>query len=153
MSADPTSTPIVHLPNLIFEILVNHHPKFWMFQIPRLHDLFDRSLSRPPVETRPIHTLMRTGKITQRDLLRSAPPHRHRRSVSMTHDALAQHVDAVLVVIAIVFSLLVREAGKVVGRVHVAMETFLMVRISGLMFCFGGIRILELSLTRQWSSW
>ena len=68
---------------------------------------------------------MRAGEVAQRYWLCPAPSHRHGRGVSITHDALAQDVDAVFVVIAVVGHLPVREVRKVVGRVHEAMESFL----------------------------
>ena len=64
----------------------------------------------------------------------------------MAHDALAQHVDAVFIVIAVVFLLLIGEVGEVVGRVHVTMKAFLMVWIRVLRVCLGGIGILEVFL-------
>ena len=129
-SSSHPSTVLMRQSNLIIELLINGHAKLWMLQIPRLQDIFYRSFSRPLVDTCPDHALMRTGKISQGYSLRSTPPHRQWRGISMTHDALAQYVDAVFVVIAIVFFLLIGEIREIVGRVHVAMKAFLVVWIS-----------------------
>ena len=152
-SSDHPSLLILRHPNRVIEILINNHPEFRMFQIPRLQYV-NGSLSRPRRETRPIHALMRTGKISQRDFLHLAPPHGHGRNVCMTHDTLAEYVEAVLVVVAIEGCILLGGVGEVVGGVHVMMKAFLMVWFSRSVCCFEGIRsVLEVSLTRQWSSW
>ncbi len=72
----------------------------------------------------------------------------------MTHDTLAEYVEAVLIVVAIEGYVLLGDVGEVVGGVHVTMKAFLVGWISRFVCCFEGIRsVLEVSLTRQWSSW
>ena len=112
-------------PNPVIEILINDHAKFGMLQIARLQHISHRSFSCPLVDPCPDDALVRTGRIAQGHFLRSTPPHRQGRGVAVTQDALAQRVDAVFVVVAIIFFLLIGEVGEIVGRVHVLMKAFL----------------------------
>ena len=112
-------------PNLVIKILINDHSKVRMLQIPGLKHILHRSFSCPLVDACPDNALVRTGRIAQGHLLRSTPPHRQGRGVAVTQDALAQRVDAVFVVVAIVFFLLIGEIREIVGRVHVLMKAFL----------------------------
>lgn len=78
--------------------------------------------------TAPRHALVQAREFLQRDDGELAPTHRYRRGVPATSDPRLDHVEAVVVVHAVVFELCGGEVWEVVFRVHVLVDAFLGVR-------------------------
>jgi hypothetical protein len=107
------SCMIMRNPSLI---LLIHIPAPRMLQIPRQHQIGDIASFIPLVQRKPRHALVQAREVPQRDGREVAPAQRYRRDVPAAHDPPPDHVEAVLVVHAVVFDLCGGEVWEVVFR-------------------------------------